>query len=49
MKKSKIFILVLLILLTPYLVNITNAYAEDEESVIDVMSITYESHSIWKS
>lgn len=46
MKKSKIFILVLLMLLTPYLINITNSYAEDEESVIDVKNITYKSQSI---
>lgn len=39
MKKSKLLILVLLILLTPNLINYEDIYSEDEENVLEIKNI----------
>lgn len=39
MKKSKILILILLILSTPNLINYEGIYSEDEENVLEIKNI----------
>ncbi len=39
MKKSKILILILLILLTPNLIKYEGIYSEDEENVLEIKNI----------
>lgn len=47
MKKSKILKLVLLTILTSYLLNTTESFAEDEENVLELKNMSSMIESTW--